>query len=203
MLAQFYAPVVGGEERAVEDLGVALTRRGHEVAVATLGQDGLPPREVRDGVRVHRLRGSFQRLHGLFSEAGRRHVPPIPDPELVRSLGRVLRTERPDVIHAHNWLVHSMTPLKPVSAAPLVLSLHDYSLVCATKRFFYKGGVCSGPGAGKCLNHSLSYYGAAKGLVAAAGVAADRHGARLPSQASVSSPSAAGTEAMAYAGPMY
>ena len=32
MLAQNYAPIVGGEERMVEDLSVELVRRGHEVS---------------------------------------------------------------------------------------------------------------------------------------------------------------------------
>ena len=83
-----------------------------------------------------------------------------------------IRRFQPDVVHAHNWLVHSYLPLERRAGAAFVLSLHDYSLVCATKRFFYKGGVCSGPAAGKCLAHSVDFYGAAKGTVVAAGVRA-------------------------------
>ena len=40
MLAQSYAPIVGGEERVVEDLSRELVARGHDVSVATLRQPG-------------------------------------------------------------------------------------------------------------------------------------------------------------------
>jgi glycosyltransferase involved in cell wall biosynthesis len=170
MVAQSFAPVVGGEERIVEDLSAELAKRGHEVAVATLRQPmgESPPRQ--DGVEVELLRSTVQRVPGLAADPERSYATPGPDPLAVADLRRVLRRFRPDVVHAHNWLVHSYLPLAKRSGAAFVLSLHDYSLVCATKRFFYKGGVCSGPGARKCLAHSLDYYGAGKGAVAYAGV---------------------------------
>ena len=107
MLAQFYAPVVGGEERMVEELARALTARGHDVAVATLRSDGLPDFEEQDGVRIHRLPGLAARLPLLFSDTGRRHAPPAPDPETVRTLAQVVRSERPEVVHGHDG---SLTP---------------------------------------------------------------------------------------------
>jgi glycosyltransferase involved in cell wall biosynthesis len=165
MLAQFYAPVVGGEERAVQDLSVALARRGHEVSVATLTHDGLPALEISDGVKVHRLRGSFERMERLFSDASRRHVPPLPDPVVMRALHRMVRMERPEVIHAHNWLVHSITPLRKRTGAPLVLSLHDYSLTCVNKRLMRNELVpCAGPGLRKCLSCARHQYGSLKGI---------------------------------------
>jgi glycosyltransferase involved in cell wall biosynthesis len=170
MVAQSFAPVVGGEERIVEDLSAELARRGHEVAVATLRQPiGEPPPHT-DGVEVELLRSTVQRVPGLAADPERAYATPGPDPLAVADLRRAVRRFRPDVVHAHNWLVHSYLPLAKRSDAAFVLSLHDYSLVCATKRFFYKGGICSGPGARKCLAHSLDYYGAGKGAVAYAGV---------------------------------
>lgn len=172
MVAQSFSPIVGGEERIVEDLSHQLAGRGHEVAVATLRQPlgEPPPRE--DGVEVELLETAMSRVPGLAADSERAYAPPAPDPLTVRDLRQAIRRHRPDVVHAHNWLVHSYLPLDRRSGPAFVLSLHDYSLVCATKRFFYKGGVCSGPGPRKCLAHSLSYYGAAKGAVAVAGVAA-------------------------------
>jgi glycosyltransferase involved in cell wall biosynthesis len=172
MVAQSFSPIVGGEERIVEDLSSELARRGHEVAVATLRQPlgEAPPRT--DGVAVELLESSVHRIPGVPVDEERRYAPPAPDPLSVRDLRRVVREFRPDVVHAHNWLVHSYLPLQRRAGAAFVLSLHDYSLVCATKRFFYRGGVCSGPGARKCLAHSVEFYGAAKGTVVATGVAA-------------------------------
>jgi glycosyltransferase involved in cell wall biosynthesis len=169
MLAQSFSPVVGGEERIVEDLSAELARRGHEVGVATLRQPaGLPP-ERDDGVRLHLLESTMHRIPGVPVDEERRYAPPGPDPLAVRDLRRVIREQRPDVVHAHNWLAHSYLPLDRRAGPAFVLSLHDYSLVCATKRFFYRGGICSGPAAGKCFAHSVENYGAAKGAMVAVG----------------------------------
>lgn len=168
MLTQTYAPVLGGVERVVEDLSVELARRGHEVGVATLGQPGGEP-PTSDGVDVHLLGSAVHRLPGLGFDEERRHAPPAPDPETVRGLRRLLRRVRPDVVHAHNWLANSYLPLASRSDAAFVLSLHDYGLVCATKRLLYRGTACSGPGPYKCARCASEYYGP-RGLPVAAAV---------------------------------
>lgn len=165
MLAQWYPPIVGGEELHVRNLSVELARRGHEVTVATLAQPGLPATESHDGVQVVRLRSSAQRLGGLFADPNRQSAPPIPDPELVIGLERVVRRVRPEVMHAHNWIVHSALPLRLSGRAPLLLTLHDFSLVCATKVLMRRGVNCSGPAPLKCLSCAASHYGAVKGSI--------------------------------------
>lgn len=168
MLAQSYAPIVGGVERMVEDLSVELAGRGHDVSVATLRQPGRAPEPVMDGVRVHPLGSTLYRVPGLGDDDERRHAPPIADPETVLQLRRLVRRERPDVVHAHNWLLHSYLPLDRREAPALALSLHDYGLVCATKRFLHQGAPCGGPATLKCMRCASDYYGSVKG----AGVAA-------------------------------
>jgi glycosyltransferase involved in cell wall biosynthesis len=161
LLSQFFAPVIGGEERHVEALAGELVRRGHDVAVATIAVPGEPLAETRDGVRVHRLRTAAQRLRAPFSDPRRPHAPPFPDPELAAGLRRVARTERPDVVHAHNWIVGSALSLR--RWAPIVLTLHDYSHVCATKRLMLDGAACPGPSPVRCLRHGVRHYGALAG----------------------------------------
>ena len=173
MLAQSFAPVVGGEERVVEDLTAELTARGHHVAIATLDQPGGLPPETVDGSRIHPLRSTAYRLGPLRAKSGRRHAPPIPDPETVLDLRRVIAEERPDIVHAHNWIVHSYLPLYRRSDAALVLSVHDYGLLCATKRLLRKGIPCSGPGPLKCVLCAGAHYGPLRGLVAAGGTRAE------------------------------
>ena len=183
MLAQFYAPIVGGEERMTESLAVELVRRGHDVAVATLRQPDQEPFEERDGVRVHRLPGLAQRLGGMFTDSGRRHAPPAPDPETVRALRRILATERPDVVHGHNWLSIAYLPLRRSSRAAYVLTLHDYSLVCANKLLIRSGRPCSGPAPAKCLRCATRQYGPVVGppvaLLTGLSSRAQRHAADL------------------------
>jgi glycosyltransferase involved in cell wall biosynthesis len=159
----FYPPTVGGEERHVADLSLELAARGHHVAVATLWQRGFPAFEIDRGVRIHRIRGTMQHMSMLFSENDRQYAPPFPDPETLWSLHRILLKERPQIVHTHNWMVHSYTPLKKWSKARLVVSLHDYSLVCVQKRLMRHGACCSGPGLLKCVECSTRFYGAVKG----------------------------------------
>jgi glycosyltransferase involved in cell wall biosynthesis len=170
MLAQNYVPIVGGEERLVEDLSIELACRGHHVSVATIRGQDHEWTDVRDGVRVHALRSSVYRARRLYGGAERPQAPPVPDPETMLDLRRVLRREQPDVVHAHNWLVHSYLPLHRRSGAALVVSLHDYSLLCATKRLLYEGTPCSGPGPRKCLRCATKHYRGVNGAPIALGI---------------------------------
>jgi glycosyltransferase involved in cell wall biosynthesis len=166
MLAQFYPPTIGGEERHVRNLAIALAARGHSVSVATLWHKGDADFEMDQGVCIHRIRGTMQRATLLFSEKGRRFAPPFPDLEAMITLRRIIKQERPDIVHAHNWIVHSFTPIKSWSKAKLVVTLHDYSLLCVQKRLTYQHDVCNGPAFMKCLKCSTGFYGAAKGPLA-------------------------------------
>src|SRR4051812_45541059 len=167
MLAQSFAPIVGGEERVVEDLSRELVSRGHDVSIATLQQPGDTPVGEVAGAKVHPLRSSSYRLTRSNRDTERRHAPPAPDPETVVDLSRVLRRERPQIVHAHNWIVHSYLPLARGSHSALALSLHDYGLICATKRLRRKDHVCSGPAPVKCQLCASEHHGVTKGLVAA------------------------------------
>ncbi len=164
MLTQFYHPIIGGEERIVHDLSVELARRGHDVAVATLWHAGSKEYEIDQGVRIFRIHSTTQRASWLYRETERRHAPPWPDPEATWGLRRVMTQVQPEVVHAHNWLVYSFLPLKLQSRARLVLTLHDYSLICAKRRLVYRGARCTGPGFTKCLACSSEHYGPAKGI---------------------------------------
>ena len=170
MLAQFYPPIIGGAELHVRSLSVELARRGHRVSVATLWHDGLPDLERHDGVTVHRVRGTAQRAGWLFGDARKRPAMPLPDPGVARALRALVARERPDVVHAHNWLLHSFVPLKAWSSARFVVTLHDFSLDCAKQTLIYRDGRnCSGPGVMKCLDCAGRHYGAGKGTVTTVG----------------------------------
>ena len=160
MLTQFYLPFIGGEELLIQNLSLEMVRRGHEVAVVTLRLEGTPAYEVVRGVHVYRVGGLLQRLPWVYGDTTRRFAPPVPDPELALAIARVIRELRPDVVHVHNWIGYSFLPLKAWSGAKLVVSLHDYSLSCATRTFMHHGQQpCSGPGVAKCVSCAVDYYG--------------------------------------------
>ena len=164
-LAQFYAPVIGGEERHVSSIAQALAARGHEVEVATLAHPERPPVVVDRGVTVRSLTGWSQRVGALFSDDQRRHAPPFPDPGLTLGLQRIVSAFRPDIVHGHNWLVHSFLPLKATAQAALVMTLHDYGLACARKTMMRNGAICAGPAPTRCIPCAKNHYGAAVGTV--------------------------------------
>lgn len=161
LLAQFYPPDIGGEERHVFNLARALLGQGHHVEVLTtaLASTG-DGRTDEDGVLVHRLRSSAQRIPGIYSDANRPHAPPVADPELRAAIGQLLDTKKFDVAHAHNWIVNSAIGPARRSGTPLVLTLHDYSHVCAVKRLVRQEGVtCEGPSPMRCLACATGHYG--------------------------------------------
>jgi glycosyltransferase involved in cell wall biosynthesis len=171
LVTQFYPPVIGGEERHVRALAGALAGRGHHVAVATLATGDDAGVAHDDGVEVHRIRGTAQRFGRLFTDPSRPHVPPFPDPGLRSALLAVIRGFQPDVVHAHNWLVHSLPRPEAMGGVPVVLTLHDYSQVCVQKRLMRNGVVCEGPSALRCTGCAVRHYGPVVGLGTLAGAA--------------------------------
>lgn len=175
MLTHTYPPLLGGIEQHVRNLSNELIERGHQVAVVTLQQANTPNFELDGKIRVYRIRGTVQRASNLlFTNPERNYAPPFPDPELAAGIARIIRKERPDIVHAHNWLVHSMLPLKTWSGASLVVSLHDYNLICAKWVLMYHQEPCSGPGFRKCIECTIQNYGLAKGLTTVTGAWAMR-----------------------------
>jgi glycosyltransferase involved in cell wall biosynthesis len=175
LLAQFFPPDIGGEERHVFNLAKTLAERGHEVAVATQRMADVPDREtLASGVRVHRFATAAMRLPGVYS-SNRTHHPPLPDPLGVLELSRIARQERPHVVHAHNWIVNSAIALRRSSPTGLrfglVLTLHDFSHVCSTKRLMRMGSACEGPSVARCLPCATAHYGPAVGPLTAAATA--------------------------------
>ncbi|MEM3206637.1 MAG: glycosyltransferase family 4 protein, partial [Halobacteria archaeon] len=83
LVGRFFAPVFGGVEFHMENLGLQMVKRGHEVTVFTRDTDNrgqpLPPKETLHGLRVVRV-----------GSAG--------------ALGRALRAWEGDLFHFH--LIH-------------------------------------------------------------------------------------------------
>lgn len=178
LVAQFFPPDIGGEERHVFNLGSILAERGHAVTVATQRIVGSPDEELLpSGVHVRRFATMAMRFPGVYSTS-RPHHPPVPDPLGVLALRRIAEAVRPDVVHAHNWAVNSVLPLRRLSAEHrpfgLVLTLHDYSQVCATKRLMRDGAPCVGPSVARCLPCATDHYGPLVGPATALATSAMR-----------------------------
>ncbi len=175
MISDFYLPIIGGLERHVRTLSHELTRRGHHVAVATLAHEGSPAFEDDEGVSVYRLPGWNRALKPFYASADRQFHPTMPDPGVMAGLRRVMVKERPDIVHARGWMLYSYLPIRNAFPAKLVVTLHDYSLVCPRKTYTRQGQVCDGPGYTKCVTCATEQYGAAKSLLLCTGLEVSRH----------------------------
>ncbi len=114
----------GGEDAVVEATLDLLRRRGDAGLLFDKHSDeaarGLPAR----------VRAVFS---GIYSVSARREME------------RLLEAERPDVVHAHN-LYPLLSPSVLVAArragVPVVMTCHNYRLVCPIAVHFVRGSVC-------------------------------------------------------------
>ena len=175
LVTDFYPPIIGGLERYVQTLAHELVRRGHQVAVATLRQEGAPACELDVGVRVHRLAGWNRLLAPFYASAARQFHPTAPDPGVMAGLRHVVAQERPDIVHAHGWMLYSCLPLKAWSKAGLIVTLHDYGLVCPKKTYMHAGRLCTGPAYTRCLRCARTPYGTVKAAALTTGLSVSSH----------------------------
>jgi glycosyltransferase involved in cell wall biosynthesis len=114
-----------GENRVVDQESGALTALGHEVEHFERHSD-----EIEE-----------------WSAARKATLPArvVWNPETRRDLKKVLRRFRPDVVHVHNTFpVVSPSILYACrdERVPVVVTLHNYKLLCASGDFFRDGEVC-------------------------------------------------------------
>jgi glycogen(starch) synthase len=168
LVSDFFPPVKGGMEYHVDALAEALVLRGHDVAVATLTPDAVARNPA---VKIFKLSAAATRILP-HEEDHKPHHPPLPDPLAHRGFVRLLKDFRPEIIHGHSWLTVSLPRSRK---APLVLTAHDYGLVCQLRTLYKpEGVVCGGPSAA-CVRCGAAQYGRAKSAALTLGTTAGRH----------------------------
>lgn len=176
IVSDHYPPFIGGAHRQTQLLSRNLAQRGHQVAVATVWQPGLPAeQDEAGGVKVHRLRQLRTFLPSRGASTKQRHQPPFPDPITVLELRRLIDKFQPEVIHSYGWITYSCAFALLGKDIPLLISARDYAYSCATRTLVYKGAqICAGPEPAKCLACAAQLYGAPKGSTAVLSVFAGR-----------------------------
>ncbi|MFW6034774.1 MAG: glycosyltransferase family 4 protein [Halothermotrichaceae bacterium] len=121
MFSWEYPPLShGGLARHVQDIGEALTKKGHQIYVITQGGRELPEREIVNGVRVFRADN--------VSISGNSFVDNILHLNfqlLERAVGVMAEIGDIDLIHGHDWLVFwASKVLKHSLVKPLIYTIH-------------------------------------------------------------------------------
>ncbi len=151
----------------------SLAERGHSVHVAAPWYAGAADEPDAAGVRVHRVR-QLRTIVPRLCRPGQRHQPNFPDPVTAVALRRIVRSTRPDVVHAFGGMAFSAALALHGSSTPMVLVARDYGYVCPTRTLVREGSICSGPGVRKCLTCANAYYGPPKGVAAVVGLRVGR-----------------------------
>lgn len=175
LLSDFYPPIMGGMEKHVLLLARALERKGHEVIVYTVGHEKLPKIAEENGVKVIRSRGFFQKMPFLFKEAEKKYHPPLQDLLITNELKSIINRERPDILHAHGWILYSAMPLRKRLNVPLVATLHDYGLICPKRTLMTGYRICNETFKSKCISCGRDAYGLMKSFFSYYGVKSNKN----------------------------
>ena len=143
-LCQGWAPQVGGIESHTLDLARGLMRQGHSVSVLCLDPTaGLAPFTVRDsehgGVAVRRMAYAYQGQSELADV--------LSNPEADQVVLDWLAEQPCDVVHVHHLTGFGTGALSAAHdmGRPLVMTLHDYWLLCPRGRCCAPTDMCASP----------------------------------------------------------
>lgn len=115
----------------------------------------VSPKDYRSNSRARRLRSALSFIHSR---------------EAVDKISDLIRDQNPDILHCHN-IYHQLTPsiINAASRAkiPIILTLHDYKVICPVYTRLSNGEVCTKCSDGRfealltqrCANGSLAQSG--------------------------------------------
>jgi glycosyltransferase involved in cell wall biosynthesis len=138
----------GGAESYMLDLAGLQRAAGHDVEFFAMRHPDNLPATFHDLFPTHVEFETAPPTLGAKSRAAGRLLWST---SAARGMAEVLRRFRPDVVHLHN-VYHQLSPSILRSArragAPMVMTLHDYKLVCPTYRLLDRHGLCEA-----CIPH--------------------------------------------------
>jgi len=168
LVNKFFYPR-GGAEKAFFDTAALLREAGHGVSFFSMSHP--LNRETPDS-RFFVSAVDYDAPGGIVGKI-RASARLLYSTEARRKLSDLLRAVRPDVVHLHNihhQISPSILPLLKKSGIPVVMTLHDYKMVCPVYTLFRNGRICEKCGRGKyghCIGGRCAKGSYAKSLLAA------------------------------------
>lgn len=131
----------GGTETAFFQAAKLLQEQGHEVIFFSMAH----PKNRESRQASHFVsRVDFEEMSG-WREWVRGAKRILFGSESRAQLDELLRVEKPDIAHLHN-IYHHLSPTIIATlkkhGIPVVLTLHDYKVVCPAYKLFVRGAVC-------------------------------------------------------------
>ena len=146
----YYPFIVGGAERSVQFLAEALATQGHQVTVACINTGHSRVIQQLNGVRLRYF--DFRELcKPRYDNEKKRNFSylfwnllDLYNPWTTLFVSRILKEDRPDLVHTNNMLGFSTSCWTAVkkSNLPLVHTLRDYYLLCPNSSMFRKNMNC-------------------------------------------------------------
>ncbi len=144
LVSDGYPPTPGGLESHVQRLARYLHFAGHIPTVVAVDGGQSESWEV---IPASTLLG---RVPALFRNKSRGLPPPWPDPILGSVIESAVRDSGSEIIHAHGWCSSSASRTASHMSMPLVVTLHDYGLLCPMRTLLNGGGLCSHTAGPRC-----------------------------------------------------
>lgn len=176
LLSPKYPPNMGGTERYVKSLAECLSRLNYNVIVCMLGQEDISSIKKNENITIYRMSGILQKFPILFFKSVSRTASlPIPDPTFIKKLSDVINNQKPDVIHAHGWMLYSAIYLKKKFNIPLIATIHDYGFICPTKTLMKGTIICKKCFTNDCIHCSKEQFGLTASLFRYLGIISQKN----------------------------
>lgn len=141
----------GGSVTAFFELVKILSEKGNDVSVFSMQDENNNPspysRYFSEHFDLNEKMGPFQKIKASFKM--------IYNYEAKAKIEAMAKEVKPDIAHLHNFYHYLspsiLSPLKKMDI-PIVMTLHDYKLVCPAYKLFNKGKVCEKCKGGKYWN---------------------------------------------------
>jgi glycosyltransferase involved in cell wall biosynthesis len=148
IFANNYYYIRGGAERVFFDEMEILKAHGHEIAPfsryfeknfsSEYSRFFPGPVEYEDVSLLKKLSASFKLIHSIESK---------------KRISSLIGYFKPDIIHAHNIygrLTSSIVDSAKIRDIPVVMTLHDYKLICPSYLMLFNRKVCE-----RCIGHKF------------------------------------------------
>ena len=153
LISSLYKPtIIGGAEVVAGKTARELQRRGHEVFVITTNHHPKIEEVDVDGIKTYRLPLNIYNIYNFSDQNIFKkllwHSIDLWNPSAYLKLKDILKEEKPDIIHIHNFkgLSGAVFSAAKKLNVPVIFTVHDYAAYCVRANLLKGDGIiCTEP----------------------------------------------------------